>query len=208
MPRIYDQHQLILIEWQTLHLGMPHRPREPQLHLLLQRHLQNRLGMPRPHRDGDPGMSRREPLQQPRQRVSPHARRSPDPQPPPRSPPELLQPPLALLEPAHNPLRIRQKLLARLRKPHPTTRPHKQRIPNLLLQRLQPRRQCRLRQEHLLRSPAQIPEPRHRYKAFKLPKQHAVSLRSPACQHFSISACWCASCTRPRGAHLAIRFLQ
>src|SRR5215218_2573439 len=82
-----------------------------------------------------------------------------------------------------DPLRIRQELLARLRKPHPPTRPHEQRIPKLLLERLESRRQSRLRKIHLLRRPAQISQPRHRQKAFDLPEEHAVSLRSPACQH-------------------------
>ena len=179
VPRIDDEHQLVLIEPQALHLGMAHRPREPELHLLLQGHLQDLLGMPGPDRDGDPRISRREPLQQPGQCVGPNPRRSPDPQPPPRSPPQLLQPPLALLEPIHDPLRVRQKLLPSLRKPHPPTRPHEKRIPNLLLQRLQPRRQRRLRQKHLLGSPAQVPQPRHREETLELPEQHAVSFQSP-----------------------------
>src|SRR5215212_4433823 len=131
--------------------------------------------MPRPDRDRNPRMRRREPLQEPGQRVRPNPRRSPDPEPPSRCPPYLLQAPLAFFETPHYPLRIRQKLPASLRDPHPTTRPHKQRVPKLLLQRLQTRRQGRLRKIHLLCGPAQIPQPRHRQKAFQLSEEHARS---------------------------------
>src|SRR5215203_3100260 len=181
VPGIDDEHQLILIQRQALHVGMAHRPRETELDLFVQGHLQDRLRMRSPHRDGNPWMRRREPLQQPGQGISPHPRRSPDPQSSPRSPPELLQPPLALLKPAHDPLRVRQKLLARLRKPHPPTRPNEKRIPNLLLQRLEPRRQGWLREIHLLGSPAQVTQPRHRNKTLQLSKEHARgSFQSPA----------------------------
>src|ERR671914_465247 len=91
--------------------------------------------------------------------------------------------PPALLEAADSALRIRQELLPRLREPHPPARPHEELIPDLFLQRLQPRRQRGLRQKHLLRRPAQVSQPRHRQKTFHLSKKHAVSLRSPACQH-------------------------
>src|SRR5919107_49253 len=105
-------------------------------------------------------------------------------------PPELLQRPLAFLEPAYDPLRVRQELPASLRDPHPTTSPYKQRVPKLFLERLEARRQCRLREIHLLSSPAQIPKRRHGQKAFQLSKKHAASLRSPAYQHFGFSAVW------------------
>src|ERR687889_1946546 len=63
VPWIYDEHQFVLIERQALDFGVAHRPRETELHLLLERHLEDRLGMPGPHRDRNPRMRRREPLQ-------------------------------------------------------------------------------------------------------------------------------------------------
>src|SRR5215211_287312 len=139
--------------------------------------------MPGPYRDRHPRIGRREPLQEPRQRVGPDPRRRPEHQPPARSPPQLLQMPPALLEAPDTALGVRQELLAGLREPHPPARPHEELIPDLLLQRLQPRRQRGLRQKHLLRRPAQVPQPRHRQETFHLPKKHASSLRSSACQH-------------------------
>src|SRR4028119_2261086 len=124
--------------------------------------------MPRPYRDRDLRISRHEPLQKPRQRVGSHAGRGPDQEPPPRRPPQLLQPPPPLLEAPEHPLRVRHELLARIRQPHPPARPDEQLVPYLLLERLQPRRQGRLREKHLLRRPAQVPEARHRQKTLEL----------------------------------------
>src|SRR4028119_409276 len=84
---------------------------------------------------------------------------------PPARPPH---PPPPLLEAPEPPLRVRHELLARIRQPHPPARPDEQLVPYLLLERLQPRRQGRLREKHLLRRPAQVPEARHRQKTLEL----------------------------------------
>src|SRR5918994_1627464 len=167
----------------VLDLRMPHRPREPEVHILLQCHLQDVLRGPRAYGYRHPRIRRREPLPQPWQSVRPYPRRRPEHEPPSRSPTQLSQPSPALLEAPPSPLRVRQELLSRLREPHPPARPHEELVPNLHLQRLQTRRQGRLRQEHLLRSPAQVSQARHRQEALYLSEKHAVSLRSPACQH-------------------------
>src|SRR5215207_5413746 len=95
--------------------------------------------------------------------------------------PILSRPPEAPLSSSNRRLPS-SKLPASLREPHPTARAHEERIPKLLLQCLEARRQRRLREIHLLSSPAQVPKPRHGQKAFQLSEEHAVSLRSSASQ--------------------------
>src|SRR5919202_6238504 len=85
MLRVHHQHELVLVKRHALHLRVAHRPRQPELYLLLQNHLQNVLRVPGPHRDRHPGVRCREALQDRRQSVRAYPRRSSQGQPPARS---------------------------------------------------------------------------------------------------------------------------
>jgi hypothetical protein len=155
-----DQDQGVGVQRDALDLGVDQRAHDPQLHLVVQDHLEDLLGAAGLDGQADVGVGGAEPGQQRRQGVGADGRGRPQDQPAGHTPAQLDQALAAVGQGGQGVLGIGQKRLPGLGQPHPAAGADEQLLAQGRLQALEAGGEGRLGDEQGLGGPAEVLAPR------------------------------------------------
>jgi hypothetical protein len=170
---VRDEHHLVLIELDCLDVGADDSADEACLHLLAHHHAQDLIGATRLHGDLHAGKALVVSLQDAWEDVGADGERRAETQATRLQPALLLEGATPLFEGLQRALGVRQEAASGVGEADAAPIAFEQRLAQLALQRLDARRDRRLRQEEGLRRFAEATVPRHLDKGLDLTKVHA-----------------------------------
>ena len=159
MIRVHDEHQLVLVERELLDLGIVERTQEPDGDLLALDQLDHLLGVAGAHGHLHARVRLREAVEDRRQRVRRHDRRRAHGDVPGHAAAQLAEDEPALVHRLQGALRVGEERAARFRQAHASAAPHEQPGADVPLERVEPRRERRLRDVQRLRRSGHGPAP-------------------------------------------------